>query len=161
MANTALNVTRTDASTNETLNQTLTDLNPAATNAQLKAFAQAFYGLSDDTYVDATRVDKTDVDTEESGGKQARNLTVTGLASNATANITFGITSGETTKPAVFYYANSTLQALTVTAGEGTDTQAVYTVTVPTVPQDNAVVYIGVAGSEYFDSAFLRETVTA
>lgn len=159
MANTVLNVTRTDANTNETLNQTLTDLNPAATNAQLKAFAQAFYGLSDDTYVDATRVDKTDVDTEGggtggTGGKQFRNITVTGLTPGGTATVTFNSTSDETYTPIVFFWTSSGTTYLSATA-ETRDDPAVAKYTF-TAPNSSGTVYVGATEKENFYSEIVR-----
>lgn len=151
MANTALNVVITDGNTNETRNQTLTDLNPAASNAQLKAFAQAFYGLSDDNYVDATRVDKTDVDTEDSG-KAFRNITVTGAIQGATATISANIQVGGSINPAVFFFANNTVTILTTTAATSDDpTIAKRSVT---IPNNSGEMYIGLIANDDFYADF-------
>lgn len=153
MANTALNVTLTAANTSENLQQTLTDLNPAASNAQLKSFAQAFYGLSDDTYVDATRVDKTDVDTEDSDSAKFRDITVTGAAQGATATITMNIIEGETSKPAVFSWTSSstTILSVTVVTSEST-TVGKFTVNVPST---TSAIYVGQVAKNGFYADFV------
>ena len=139
--------------------RSVTDINPNATNDEMKAFAVALVGLSKSNYEESTRVDKASLDTAGSYQNE-RNLKVTNLASDSTATITFRISENETTRPAVFYYANNAIQTLSVTAGEGTSTQAVYTTNIPTVPQDSAVVYIGVPSSTNFKSEFLRIAIS-
>ena len=161
MANTALNVTFTDANSNEQLQKTLTDINPAATNAQLKAFAQSFYGLSDDTYVKSNRVDRINCDTEESGGtvsgKRFRETAITGAAKGSTATITANIREGGTINPAVFYYANGSTQLLSPTkVTSDVATVAKFTVS---VPNSSGYIYVGLLEDTNFYADFVNTNV--
>ena len=64
MAKTSLIITTTSG--NKVLQKTLTDINPAASNEKLVAFAKALNGLTNNTYGETNRVNRTQCDTEES-----------------------------------------------------------------------------------------------
>lgn len=65
----------TSTNTNgQTLQKTLTDINPDAGNTELKTFAQMLNGLTDNTYGKTDRVIKYNCDTEAGGGKQTPTL---------------------------------------------------------------------------------------
>ena len=158
MANTALNVTFTDANSNEQLQKTLTDINPAATNAQLKAFAQSFYGLSDDTYVKSNRVDRINCDTEESGGtgsgKRFRETAITGAAKGSTATITANIREGGTSHGTSAAVTRLLLSPTTVTSGVAT--VAKFTVS---VPNSSGYIYVGLLEDTNFYADFVNTNV--
>ncbi|MBQ3434105.1 MAG: hypothetical protein IJG24_03560 [Selenomonadaceae bacterium] len=46
----------------KTLQKAIADVNPSATNAELKAFAQGMLGLTDYTYTNGALVERTDID---------------------------------------------------------------------------------------------------
>lgn len=56
-------------SNNKKIQKTIAYANPAASNADLKTFAQSMTALTNNTFGGATRVDKMDVN-EEGGGKK-------------------------------------------------------------------------------------------
>ena len=55
----------------------VTNINPAKDNTTLKTFAQMVNGLSTNTYVDATRINKQSVEEADAGGGSTGELTVT------------------------------------------------------------------------------------
>lgn len=57
---TSLNITYADSSQNKST-KSLTYINPAATNAQLDTAASLFSAISNNTYIDAERIDRTNV----------------------------------------------------------------------------------------------------
>lgn len=63
MAKTSAIVTYTD-NDGKTCQKALSDINPEASNAEIKTFAQKLLGLTDNTYVSTDRVDKVNCDTE-------------------------------------------------------------------------------------------------
>ncbi|MBR6888763.1 MAG: hypothetical protein IKN16_10005, partial [Selenomonadaceae bacterium] len=63
MAKTSAIVTYTD-NDGKTCQKALSDINPDASNAEIKTFAQKLLGLTDNTYVSTDRVDKVNCDTE-------------------------------------------------------------------------------------------------
>ena len=67
----------------QTLQKTLTDINPDATNAQLKTFGQKLNALTNNTYGKTDRIIKYNCDTEEGGGSQTPTLTVPTSVSKA------------------------------------------------------------------------------
>lgn len=150
----------TDSGTGAKQTTTVSYVNPDVSNSVLQNFGQMLNGLTDNNYGSTDRVETTNTDTEGSR-KISRNLTISNVISNQTATITFNIEPNEETRPSVFYYADGTTQGLSVTAGTGSTTQAVYTTTIPTVPQGGAVVYVGLAETTEFNSAFLRTVITA
>ena len=94
MATTNITITSSDTN-NNSVQKTITGINPDATSAQLVSAAQKIVALTDNTYVRTDRVDKTNCDTEASG-KQTPTLTlaqstVTLIGSNKTdyINITY------------------------------------------------------------------------
>ena len=82
MAKVSVALNSTEAATGKKLQKTLTDINASATSAQIKTFAQALNNLTTNNYIETNRIEKTNVDTEESGGgggtaKPSHTLTVT------------------------------------------------------------------------------------
>lgn len=160
MAKTSLIVTSTAATDGKKLQKTLTDINSAATNEQLKSFAQVLNGLTTNTYVETNRVDRVNCDTEEGtivGGKGFRNVTVTGAEQGETATIAFNITEGESVTPGVFFYTNSAMQILTATAAASDDvTVAKFSVT---VPASSGELYVGIREKDAFYADFVFANV--
>ena len=76
MATTNITITSSDTN-NNSVQKTITGINPDATSAQLVSAAQKIVALTNDTYVKTDRVDKTNCDTEASG-KQTPTLTLDG-----------------------------------------------------------------------------------
>lgn len=74
MATTNITITSSDTN-NNSVQKTITGINPDATSAQLVSTAQKIVALTDNTYVKTDRVDKTNCDTEASG-KQTPTLTL-------------------------------------------------------------------------------------
>lgn len=64
MATRSLILTSTAAGTGKKLQKTITDVNPEATSAQLKTFAQKINALTTNSYVQTDCIDKCNVDTE-------------------------------------------------------------------------------------------------
>ena len=64
MAKSSLIVTTEDHTTGNTQQKTITDINPQANDAHLKAWSQMVAGLSKDSYVKSDRVDKRNLDTD-------------------------------------------------------------------------------------------------
>ena len=81
MAKTSLIISSTAVSDGKKLQKTLTDINSAATNDQLKSFAQVLNNLTTNTYIETNRVDRTNCDSESGAGglgKAFRNMAITG-----------------------------------------------------------------------------------
>ena len=86
MASTSLIIKSTKNGVSE--QKSVTYVNPAATNANLKTFAQKITAMSNHTYTGATRVDKTDVD--EAGGGSGKIIpTLTANCVEGTVTITY------------------------------------------------------------------------
>ena len=80
MAKTSAIITYTDAN-GKAMQKTLTDINPEATNTEIKTFAQKMVGMTDNVYVQTDRVDKINCDSEASPStKQTPTLTVSSSA---------------------------------------------------------------------------------
>lgn len=74
MAKTSAIVTYTD-NAGKTCQKALSDINPDASNAEIKTFAEKLIGLTDNTYVTTDRVDKVNCDTE-ADTRQTPTLTI-------------------------------------------------------------------------------------
>lgn len=165
MAKTSLIINSTDSTTGKKLQKTLTDINPEATNEQLKNLAQAFNAATTNTYVESSRVDKTNVDTESGSGtvltKAFRELAITGATRGATATATFNATTSITSNPVVFFITPSgssyTATYLDVTAGATTGTQRTATFTVPT---SGGYLYAGFRENNAFYADFVMVEVS-
>lgn len=159
MAKTSLIVTSTTATDGKKLQKTLTDINSAATNEQLKSFGQMLNGLTTDTYVETNRVDRVNCDTEDgvSGGKAFRDITITGAAQGATATISANILEGGTINPAVFYYTGNEVQLLTTTPA-ASDDATVAKVTVA-IPNSSGTVFVGLTTGSNFYADFVSANV--
>lgn len=156
MAKTSLIITSTAGT--KKLQKTLTDINSAATNDQLKSFAQALNNLTTNTYGETNRVDRTNCDTEDSGGKQFREITITGATRGATATIACNITAGGTANPAVFFYSTGgSVQVLATTAGTSESTTVA--VRTFTVPNNTGTIYAGLYSNDDFYADFVSVTV--
>ncbi|MDO4424547.1 MAG: hypothetical protein Q4D17_02120 [Planctomycetia bacterium] len=149
---TSIITTMTELATGKKRKRSFTDINPEATNTELKNFAEHFVGLTKNTYFETERVDKTNVDSEDTR-KQFRNMTVTNATRGATAIISMTINVEETVSPAVFYYVNGNVTLLQATAGESVDPRiAKWTVQ---IPNDGGYMYVGVVGKPSFYSELL------
>ena len=156
MAKTSLIVTSTTATDGKKLQKTLTDINSAATNEQLKSFGQRLNGLTTNTYVETNRVDRVNCDTEDgglSGGKAFRNITITGVAQGATATISANAAEGASINPAVFFFANNTVTILTTTAAASDDTTIAKRSV--TIPNNSGELYIGLIANDDFYADFI------
>jgi len=56
--------------------KSLTNINPEASSAQLKSFAQNLIALTNQTYSETNRIEKINVDTEDTSGKITPTFTV-------------------------------------------------------------------------------------
>lgn len=120
MAKTSLIITTTQtAGGTKTLQKTLTDINPAASNDKLVAFAKALNNLTTNTYGETNRVNRSQCDTEESdGSKIVPNLALSEFVSGS-ATVTY---TGDGTVVLKVVSGTITLEGDTVTAtsaGEG------------------------------------------
>lgn len=153
---TSIITTIREANSDKKRKRSFSDINPEATNTELKNFAQQFVSLTTGTYIETERVDKTNVDSGETR-KQFRNISVSNATPGATATISITITEGSTINPAVFYYANNNITILTTTAAESTDpTIAKKTVS---IPNSSGEMYIGTIGNNEFYSEFVFVSV--
>ena len=73
---TSLIINTEDYLTGSPQQMTITDINPNATNANLKTFAQMTAALSKDTYVKAARVDKEELDNSKSAFTISENISI-------------------------------------------------------------------------------------
>lgn len=85
MAKTSAIVTYTDQD-GKTCQKALSDINPEASNAEIKTFAQKLLGLTDNTYVSTDRVDKVNCDTEASDGKLTPNFSLSATSGNLSSS---------------------------------------------------------------------------
>ena len=95
MAKTSLIIESTNTS-GKKIQKTFTDVNPEATSAELKTFAQMCNGLTSNTYVRTDRIDKINCDTEAITTKTAPTLaftsptvTVSEISTNVTTSNAF------------------------------------------------------------------------
>ncbi len=166
MAKTSLIISNTDSTTGKKLQKTLTDINSAATNDELKTFAQAVNAVTTNTYGESNRVDRINVDTEESAtvSKLFREITVTDAAKNATAKISFKRTEDEASyggvSLTVFYYntQESTAEKLTTSSVSSEAPTALYHVTIPNY---NGRLYVEIEATEDFYSEFVKLTISS
>lgn len=114
MAKIALNVISTEAATGKKLQKTLTDINATATSTQIKTFTTALNGLTTNNYVETNRIEKKNVDTEETGGiaKLIPTLTISEF-SEGSATVTY---SGDGALVLKVISGTITLEGNTVTA---------------------------------------------
>lgn len=98
MAKTSAIITYTDAN-GKAMQKTLTDINPEATNTEIKTFAQKMVGMTDNVYVQTDRVDKVNCDSEAGGGRQTPTLTV------ADTNWNYQRNDGNGTNSSAFTYS--------------------------------------------------------
>lgn len=75
MAKTSLILTSTEQTTGKTLQKTITDVNPDASNEALLGFAQRLNALTTNVYGKTDRIDKLNVDTS-GASKIARTITL-------------------------------------------------------------------------------------
>ena len=91
------NVVITSTKDGKTLQKTLTDVNPAATNAQLATFGTMLNALTTNTYGKTDRITKVNCDTEPDGGSSSvtkqtptltfsQNITLNNIAGMDAAN---------------------------------------------------------------------------
>lgn len=147
----------TDAADGKKITTSVTYVNPNASNAVLKSFAQQLNAFTTNTYSETDRVETVNVDTEGSR-KQFRNLAITGARKDATATITCYQTTDENITPAVFFYTSGSAQFLTATRSESSDpTLGKFNVTVP-----NAIgwLYIGITEKTDFYADFISAEIS-
>lgn len=119
MAKIAINMITTEQGTGRKLQKTLTDINAEATSAQIKTFATALNGLTTNVYGETNRIEKLNVDTEESGGSKIVPTLTLSEFSEGTATVSY---SGDGTLVLKVISGTITLEGNTVTAsgaGEG------------------------------------------
>lgn len=85
MAKTSAIVTYTD-NDGKTCQKALSDINPEASNAEIKTFAQKLLGLTDNTYVSTDRVDKVNCDTTPGDGKLTPNFSLSATSGNISSS---------------------------------------------------------------------------
>lgn len=156
-----------DQTTNKKRKRSITNINPNATNEEMKNFSMAVVGLTNDLYLETERVDKINVDTEPTPTPSTlsdRETTVTDAAKNGTAKITFKRTETEASyggvSLVVFYYntQESTTEKLTTSSvSSGDPTIALYHVTIPNY---NGRLYVGIEATEKFNSDFVKTTIS-
>lgn len=113
MAKISVALNSTEVATGKKLQKTLTDINAAATSAQIKTFTQALNNLTTNNYVETNRIEKLNVDTEEpSGGKLIPSLTISEFASGS-ATVTY---NGDGTLVLKVISGTMALEGNTVTA---------------------------------------------
>lgn len=119
MAKIAINMITTEQGTGRKLQKTLTDINAEATSAQIKTFATALNGLTTNVYGETNRIEKLNVDTEESGGSKIVPTLTLSEFSEGTATVTY---NGDGTLVLKVISGSISLEGNTVTAsgaGEG------------------------------------------
>lgn len=62
---TSISINFTEAASGKKGQRSVTDINPNATSAQIKTFAQALNALTTNNYVETNRIQTINVDTEE------------------------------------------------------------------------------------------------
>lgn len=119
MAKVSIALNTTENATGKKLQKTLTDIRDTATSAQIKTFTQALNGLTTNIYGETNRIEKTNVDTEEtSGAKIIPSISLSEFVSGS-ATVTY---SGDGTLVLKVISGNITLEGNTVSAsgaGEG------------------------------------------
>lgn len=119
MAKVSIALNTTENATGKKLQKTLTDIRDTATSAQIKTFTQALNGLTTNIYGETNRIEKTNVDTEEtSGAKIIPSISLSEFVSGS-ATVTY---SGDGTLVLKVISGNVTLEGNTVSAsgaGEG------------------------------------------
>ena len=93
MATTSAIITMVDDSMNH-VQKTLTDLNPEATNAQIKTFAQKLTAITGNTYESTYRINRINCDTEADSSKTAATITITAELNGVTSDVTNGTLAG-------------------------------------------------------------------
>ncbi len=147
----------TDAADGKKITTSVTYVNPAASNAVLKSFAQQLNALTTNNYTQTDRVETVNVDTDDSR-KQFRDILITGATRGATATISVNIEENGSVNPAVFFYSSGNVQVLTTTSAPSVDpTVARFTVT---IPNNGGQVFIGIAASNIFYADFVTTTVS-
>lgn len=119
MAKISVALNSTEVATGKKLQKTLTDINAAATSAQIKTFTQALNNLTTNNYVETNRIEKTNVDTEEAGGTKPTPTLTLSEFSEGSATVTY---SGDGSLVLKVISGTISLDGNTVTAsgnGEG------------------------------------------
>ena len=153
---TSIITTIQESGTGKKRKRSFTNINPDATNTELKNFAQTFVGLTTGQYLETERVDKINVDSGDTR-KQFRNVSVSNATPGSTATITINIIEGGTVNPAIFFYTNDGVTVLTATDAESTDPKiAKKTVQ---IPNSAGTMFIGITGGTNFYSEFISTNV--
>lgn len=120
MAKTSLIITTTEtAGSKKMLQKTLTDINPAASNNKLVAFAKALNNLTTNIYSETNRVNRTQCDTEDSESVKLVPILSLSEFVSGSATVTY---TGDGTVVLKVVSGTITLEGDTVTAtsaGEG------------------------------------------
>ena len=156
-SSTSIVITATEATSGKKRKRSFSDINPKATNAQLKEFAQQLNAMTTNIYAETDRIDRINVDSPDAG-KKYRNITITGAEKNATATLSAVISQGVAINPAIFYYTgSSTAQILsTSNASSGDPTIANLTFT---VPNSSGTIFVGLSENNNFYPDFKIVTV--
>lgn len=163
MGTTALNIEWTAAATGKKSSTKINYVNPQADSESLQTLAQSLNNLTTNTYGEATRIDSTNVDTEEPTPltKAFRETTITGATRGGTATITYNVTATQQGTPFVVFLTDSSsgysATYLPTTDGTTTDTQKTVTCT---VPNSGGYLYVGLLEKDAFYPDFIRLEVS-
>lgn len=136
--------------------RSITDINPNATNAEMKNFAVALVGLTNSQYIESDRVDKTNLDGVDDR-KYFRQITIENAAVNQTATITFKITANEEVSPICFFTTANSTEKLTTTREESTSpTTAIFSVT---IPNSTGTLFTGISEKANFYSELIKTNI--
>lgn len=153
MPKTDIKLYSTDAGTGAKITTSVSYVNPNASNAVLKSFAQQLNALTTNGYVSTDRVETINVDTDDSR-KMSRDITISGAVQGATATITMNINEGETSTPAAFFWTSSSMTSLTVTTVQSDiSTVGKFTVQIPNTP--GGALYVGQTAKNNFYADFV------
>lgn len=160
MPKTDIKVYSTDAATGSKITTSVGYVNPNATNAVLKSFAQQLNDLTTNTYSSSDRIETVNLDTEGSR-KSFRDITISGAVQGGTAQITHNITQTFKGTPAVFFTygtaPNITVLYLPPTELSSTGSTVTHTVT---IPNQSGWIYAGLNENTDFYSAFVGVQVS-
>ena len=168
MADQKVILTSTNTS-GQTLQKTLTDINPDASNAQLKTFAQMLNNMTDNTYGKTDRVIKYNCDTESGGSKLTPNLSlsttsasIANLTTSANGSVPYTITTDSDGALSVGFEDVADAAVVTITYANGNHYLGVFKRT--TAASDSIVpqtVTIYQAETNTYKAASVTFTITA
>lgn len=147
----------TDAAEGKKQTTTITYVNPDASNAVLKTFAQQLNQFTTNGYASADRVETVNVDTDDSR-KLQRNIGIANAVRGQTAKLSINIQEGQTVNPAVFLYSNGAVTIIDATETTESQDPSILIMTVQ-IPNQSGTLFVGTVANEYFYADFIRETI--